>query len=82
MTTTATRPLSVIANEIKKDWKNVYFGAIPYLMAMECLNSINDNYGMDSAKSIVLYFLSNASSWRGEKAKAIKAELKKLAGVK
>ena len=82
MTTTATRPLSVIANEIKKDWKNVYFGAIPYLMAMECLNSINDNYGMDSAKSIVLYFLSNASSWRGEKAKAIKAELKKMAGVK
>lgn len=82
MTTTATRPLSVIANEIKKDWKNVYFGAIPYLMAMECLNSINDNYGMDSAKSIVLYFLSNASTWRGEKAKAIKAELKKLAGVK
>ena len=82
MTTTATRPLSVIANEIKKDWKNVYFGAIPYLMAMESLNSINDNYGMDSAKSIVLYFLSNASSWRGEKAKAIKAELKKLAGVK
>lgn len=82
MTTTATRPLSVIANEIKKDWKNVYFGAIPYLMAMESLNSINDNYGMDSAKSIVLYFLSNASTWRGEKAKAIKAELKKLAGVK
>lgn len=82
MTTTATRPLSVIANEIKKDWKNVYFGAIPYLMAMSCLNSINDNYGMDSAKSIVLYFLSNASTWRGEKAKAIKAELKKLAGVK
>lgn len=82
MTTTATRPLSVIANEIKKDWKNVYFGAIPYLMAMSSLNSINDNYGMDSAKSIVLYFLSNASTWRGEKAKAIKAELKKLAGVK
>lgn len=82
MTTTATRPLSVIANEIKKDWKNVYFGAIPYLMAMESLNSINDNYGMDSAKSIVLYFLSNASTWRGTKAKAIKAELKKLAGVK
>lgn len=82
MTTTATRPLSVIANEIKKDWKNVYFGAIPYLIAMEYLNSINDNYGMDSAKNIVLYFLSNASTWRGEKAKAIKAELKKLADVK
>ena len=82
MTTTATRPLSVIANEIKKDWKNVYFGAIPYLMAMECLNSINDNYGMDSAKSIVLYFLSYASTWRGTKAKEIKIELKKLVSIK
>jgi hypothetical protein len=26
----------------------------------------------------VLYFLSNASSWRGEVAKAIKAELKAM----
>jgi hypothetical protein len=37
---------------------------------------------MDTAKSIVLYFLSNASSWRGEKAKSIKAELKKMVGLK
>lgn len=76
------RSLSEIANEIRKDWKNVHFAAKPYLSAMSCLNSINDNYGMDSAKSIVLYFLSNASTWRGEKAKAIKAELKKIAGIK
>jgi hypothetical protein len=37
---------------------------------------------MDSAKSIVLYFLANANTWRGEKARAIKVELKKIAGVK
>lgn len=77
-----TRSLSEIAREIKKDWTKVYFGAVPYLQAMCTLNSINDNYGMDSAKSIVLYFLSNASTWRGETAKRIKAELKKMAGVK
>jgi hypothetical protein len=43
------------------------------LDAMASLNSINDNYGWDSAKSIVLYFLGNASTWRGETAKRIKA---------
>jgi len=74
----ATRNLSEIAREIRIDWKPVYFGAIPYLDAMSTLNSIADNYGMDSAKSIVLYFLSNASTWRGETAKRIKAELKAM----
>jgi hypothetical protein len=42
------------------------------------LNSINDKYYEDSAKSVVLYFLSNAASFRGERAKALKAELKAL----
>jgi len=69
------RSLSVIAREIRRDWKKVYFGAVPYLDAMSCLDSINDNYYMDSAKTIVLYFLSNASTWRGEKAREIKKEL-------
>jgi hypothetical protein len=32
--------------------------------------------GFDSARSVVLYFLSNASSWRGDVAKRVKAELK------
>jgi hypothetical protein len=73
-----TRTLSVIASEVKRDWQNVNFAAKPYLDAMSSLNSINDSYGWDSAKSIVLYFLSNASSWKGEKAKAIKAELKAM----
>ena len=77
-TKVATRPLCEIAREIKKDWKNIYFGARPYLDAMATLNSINDNYGFDSGKSMVLYFLSNASTWRGETAKRIKAELKAM----
>ena len=89
MTTKATnnqtatiRPLYEIANEIRKDWKNVYFGAKPYLSAMATLDKITDNYGYDSGKSVVLYFLSNAGTWRGETAKRIKAELKKMAGIK
>ena len=76
------RPICEIAQEIRKDWKTVNYGAKPYLDAMATLDSINDRYGIDSAKSIVLYFLSNASSWRGETAKRIKAELKKMTGLK
>jgi len=79
---TNVRPLNVIAQEIVKDWQKVYFGAVPYLTAMLTLYSIEDKYGMDSAKSIVLYFLSNASTWRGETAKRIKLELKAMAGLK
>ena len=72
------RPLFDIAREIRKDWKNVSCYAAPYLNAMSCLNSVNDNYIMDSGRSIVSYFLANAGSWRGETAKRIKAELKAM----
>jgi hypothetical protein len=72
------RPLHLIASDIRKDWKNVNYGAKPYLSAMASLESINSMYGYDSAKSVVMYFLSNASAWRGDTAKAIKAELKAM----
>lgn len=70
------RPLFEIAQEIRNDWKKVYFGAVPYLDAMSTLNKISDNYYYDSAKSVVLYFLANAQTWKGETAKRIKQELK------
>lgn len=77
------RPLYIIAAEIRKDWGNkVNYAAKPYLDAMMSLEGVEGNYYCDSAKSIVLYFLSNAGSWRGETAKRVKAELKKMAGVK
>jgi hypothetical protein len=68
--------VSEIASVVSKDWKNVNYAAKPYLEAMFSLNNVQDSYGMDSGKSVVLYFLCNASSWRGETAKAVKAELK------
>lgn len=74
-TETTTRPINVIAKEIYSTWKNVYFGAAPYLAAMRQLNSINDNYIYDSAESVVRYFLCNATSFRGPDARRIKAEL-------
>lgn len=73
------RPLSVIAREIYQDWgSKVNFAAKPYLEAMLSLNSIDDMYMFDSARSVVLYFLSNAKSWKGPKAKEIKKELKDM----
>lgn len=72
------RPLYEIAHEIEKDWKRPYFGAVPYLEAMGYLNSIEDNFIDDSAQSVVLYFLANANTWRGEVARRVKAELKAM----
>jgi hypothetical protein len=82
------RPLYEIAAEIRKDWKatskdgSIYFGAVPYLDAMFSMDSINDNFMYDSGRSIVLYFLSNAGTWKGETAKRVKKELKAMAGIK
>ena len=73
-----TRSLNTIANDIRKDWAKPYFGAVPYLDAMETLNTIRDSYYYDDASDIVRYFLSNATSWKGETARAIKAELKAM----
>jgi len=75
---TPQTPLYEIALIIHSDWKKVYFGAKPYLEAMACLDSINDKYIFDDAKSIVNYFLANASTWKGDTAKVVKAHLKSL----
>ena len=76
----AVRPLHEIAKEIGGDWPNTYLGAYPYLNAMRELDKITDQYGADTARSIVSYFLSNAQSWRGETARRVKAELKAMLG--
>ena len=73
-----TRPIYTIAQDVIADWKNVNFAAAPYLEAMGTIRSIDDNFYQDDARSVVLYFLSNARSWRGDKAKSIKAELKAI----
>lgn len=72
------RPIYMIAEDVRRDWQKVSPYAKPYLDAMTMLNNIDDKYILDSGKSIVLYFLSNANSWRGENARKIKAELKAM----
>lgn len=78
MTNNSVRPIHEIAREISSDWKKPYFGAVPYIHAMRQLNKPQDQYGMESAKDIVTYFLANATTWRGETARRIKKELKEL----
>ena len=70
------RPIADIARDIGRAWDKPNFAAKPYLDAMRALYSVSDAYGYDSGRTVVLYFLSNASTFRGEAAKALKAELK------
>lgn len=72
------RTLQIIAREITVDWASPSLHAQPYLSAMHSLRDIDSKYYADSARDIVLRFLSNAGSWRGEVARRIKAELKEM----
>jgi hypothetical protein len=43
---------------------------------MRSLERVSDTYGADSGVSVIAYFLSNASGFKGEAARTLKAELK------
>jgi len=68
------RPINRIAGDIMRTWHRPYFGSVPYLQALLSLDNIDEDYGADSARSVVLYFLSNATTWRGPDARRLKAE--------
>ena len=78
------RTLSEIAKDILQHWKNPYFGAKPYIQAMLLIHSTDPKapYLAESAEDIVAYFLANATTFRGEDAKRIKAELRKQYNIK
>ena len=82
MSSPSHRSISEIAREIRRVWKPVYYAAQPYLDAMLELTDRNSTFGHDSAKSIVTYFLSNASTFRGPDARRIKLELKTILSIK
>lgn len=79
-TPASDRPLYLVAAEIAADWEKPYFGAVPYLNAMFTMVKPGENYMADSEWNIIIYFLSNATTWRGEVARRIKAELKTMKG--
>ena len=72
------RQLADIATEIVQTWRPIHYAAQPYVDAMLRLGTLRESYGADDARGIVLYFLSNARTWRGDDAKRIKAELNRM----
>ena len=78
------RPIYKIAADILASWGppphqlSYQEYARPYAEAMLNIVNVNDKYGLDSADDIVMRFLVNVGPWHGEKARAIKAELKAL----
>jgi len=77
-----TLPLHEIATIIRRNWKatsksGIYFGAVPYLDAMSNMSSVNEKFGCDDGKSIVIYALGNMTGWKGDVARAVKTELKR-----
>lgn len=84
--TSPQRPIHEIGREILRVWikecgakyQEKYFYALQQREAMESLTSINDNFHADSGRGVVASFLVNVTTWRGEDARRIKAELNKL----
>lgn len=72
------KPLHKIAAEIQDQWPKVSPQAQPHLTAMHALTRITDVYGLDTAESVVRYFLANAGAWRGPKARDIRFELREI----
>ena len=72
------RDLYHIAHEIRLDWETPNYAAVPYLQALYALEDLDDMYGFEHADMIVARFLNNATTWRGETARAIKKELKAM----
>jgi|TARA_R110000823_G_C15549663_1_gene459164 hypothetical protein len=71
------RTIGDIAEEISSDWTPRYPGNA-YIKPMMYLGSIDDRYYQESARSIVLGFLSTAGGWRGDTARRVKAELRSI----
>lgn len=83
------RTVREVASEIVSDWidqqrsrrgpRPVYVvTAWPYLEAMLQMTRPDEAYGMEDGEMVILYFLDNARPWRGERARALKAELQSM----
>lgn len=65
-------------NEIKINWEFPSGYAIPYIDALCRLGDWNSHYVHEHAFGIAARFLVNASTWKGDVAKRVKSELKKI----
>ncbi len=74
----AHRPIWATAKDIGKAWRPMNYAARPYWEAMLNISSPDDSFHAETGRAMCWYFLSNAGSWRGPEAKALKAELKEV----
>lgn len=74
------RTFSEVAREIRAKWSKPYFGAVPYLDALEQVHTSDKNapYMVEQVKDIVLYLLCNIATFRGADARRLKTELKEM----
>lgn len=74
------RTFSEVAREIRAKWSKPYFGAVPYLDALEQVHTSDKNahYMFEQVKDIVPYLLCNMTTFRGADARRLKAELKEM----
>ena len=67
-----------------RDWTERTHPAAPYLAAMLDMRGVTAeniravSWGHDDAEGVVLRFLDNATAWRGETARAVKAALRAI----
>ncbi|BCG50270.1 hypothetical protein [Ralstonia phage RP13] len=80
VTVESVKSLSImqIAAIIDQDWNNagkIY--ATNHIIRLKQMYTIKDSVGADKGDWNVAYFLANASTWKGNTARIIKAELKR-----
>ena len=61
---------------VKKPSESTLAYSMPYVSAISQMEYVEDMYGQDTGRSVVLYLLGNLQGWRGDDARRIKAELK------
>jgi hypothetical protein len=71
----ARRTVSAIAADILRLWKKPNYATVPYLRAMLSMDTGMDIYGCDHGSDVIGRFLANAGTFKGEKARVLKAEL-------
>lgn len=66
------------------DWDDVHPSAATYLNALDVndCRELADPVGNETADLQLRYFLAHAASWRGETARAVKAELRRRLGLR
>lgn len=67
-----------VQNAIRREKSKLAYCAMPYAEAILQMSGPNADYWCDSGESIILRFLGNAQTWRGETAREVKAALKRM----